>query len=347
MTAVADRQVRRCSRIDRVRSAWPARTPGTCPAACRSHVRDLAEALIDLGHDVSVITPVDDETTLPPYAVDAGRRCRSVQRLGLADPARTGVHRRGYGAGCVTAHFDVVARARADRAECQPAVANMVADGPHRRDLPHGKSALAHADTFASWFQPSFEKLWARIAVSEAARRTIVEHLGADAVLIPNGVAVAVVRRRQRRWRTSRRTVPRSPSSAGSTSRARVWTSCSRRCRRWLRESPRSGCWSPAPATSTRWPSIDRRRYAAACTSSAWSSEEDKRAVVPQRGRLLRAQHRPGELRHRPARSDGGGTPGGRQRHRCLPAGAGRRPSRAALPGRGSGRAGARSWSRC
>jgi phosphatidylinositol alpha-mannosyltransferase len=34
------------------------------------------------------------------------------------------------------------------------------------------------------------EKIQARIAVSEAARRTIVEHLGVDAVLIPNGVDV-------------------------------------------------------------------------------------------------------------------------------------------------------------
>jgi phosphatidylinositol alpha-mannosyltransferase len=39
--------------------------------------------------------------------------------------------------------------------------------------------------------QPIVEKLSARIAVSEAARRTLVEHLGGDAVLIPNGVAVS------------------------------------------------------------------------------------------------------------------------------------------------------------
>jgi phosphatidylinositol alpha-mannosyltransferase len=38
--------------------------------------------------------------------------------------------------------------------------------------------------------QPALEKLSARIAVSEAARRTLVEHLGGDAVLIPNGVSV-------------------------------------------------------------------------------------------------------------------------------------------------------------
>jgi phosphatidylinositol alpha-mannosyltransferase len=39
--------------------------------------------------------------------------------------------------------------------------------------------------------QVRLEKLSGRIAVSPAARKTIVEHLGADAVLIPNGVHVA------------------------------------------------------------------------------------------------------------------------------------------------------------
>ena len=38
------------------------------------------------------------------------------------------------------------------------------------------------------------EKIRARIAVSSAARRTVVEHFGGDAVLIPNGVDVAAFR---------------------------------------------------------------------------------------------------------------------------------------------------------
>jgi phosphatidylinositol alpha-mannosyltransferase len=37
--------------------------------------------------------------------------------------------------------------------------------------------------------QSALEKITGRIAVSEAARKTLVEHLGGDAVLIPNGVA--------------------------------------------------------------------------------------------------------------------------------------------------------------
>jgi phosphatidylinositol alpha-mannosyltransferase len=43
---------------------------------------------------------------------------------------------------------------------------------------------------FGSALQPGLEKITGRIAVSAAARRVVVEHLGGDAVLIPNGVAV-------------------------------------------------------------------------------------------------------------------------------------------------------------
>jgi phosphatidylinositol alpha-mannosyltransferase len=38
--------------------------------------------------------------------------------------------------------------------------------------------------------QPALDKVSARIAVSEEARRTLVDHLGGDAVVIPNGVYV-------------------------------------------------------------------------------------------------------------------------------------------------------------
>src|SRR5260370_38482632 len=39
----------------------------------QEHIRDLAEALIDLGHEVSVISPADDDAALPGYVVPAGR----------------------------------------------------------------------------------------------------------------------------------------------------------------------------------------------------------------------------------------------------------------------------------
>ena len=41
--------------------------------SCFGHIRDLAESLIEIGHSVSVISPADDDTPLPPYVVPAGR----------------------------------------------------------------------------------------------------------------------------------------------------------------------------------------------------------------------------------------------------------------------------------
>jgi phosphatidylinositol alpha-mannosyltransferase len=49
------------------------------------------------------------------------------------------------------------------------------------------RSRVMHAAGPA--LQSALEKINGRIAVSEAARTTLVEHLGGDAVLIPNGVA--------------------------------------------------------------------------------------------------------------------------------------------------------------
>src|SRR5438270_68827 len=44
------------------------------PGGVQAHVRDLAEALIGLGHKVSVLAPGDEDSPLlPPYVVAAGR----------------------------------------------------------------------------------------------------------------------------------------------------------------------------------------------------------------------------------------------------------------------------------
>jgi phosphatidylinositol alpha-mannosyltransferase len=159
------------------------------PGGVQAHVRDLAEALIGLGHDVSVITPVDDETTLPDYAVDAGRALPvpyngSVSRI-LLGPVSTVRVRRWLRDG----HFDVL-HVHEPTAPSVSLLANMLANGPIVATFHTANPRSRMLNTFRPLMQPSFEKLRARIAVSEAARRTIVEHLGADAVLIPNGVAV-------------------------------------------------------------------------------------------------------------------------------------------------------------
>jgi phosphatidylinositol alpha-mannosyltransferase len=160
------------------------------PGGVQAHVRDLAEALIRLGHHVSVITPVDDEASLPPYAVSAGKALAvryngSVARL-LFGPVSGARIRRWLREG----DFDVLhvheptapsVSLMAALLSPVPVVATFHTSNPRSKIL----SALQNP------VQIALEKIQARIAVSEAARRTVVEHLGVDAVLIPNGVDVA------------------------------------------------------------------------------------------------------------------------------------------------------------
>jgi len=65
-----------------------------------------------------------------------------------------------------------------------------VADGPIVATVHTAipRSRLIHATSPV--LQTALEKISGRIAVSEAARTTLVEHMGGDAVLIPNGVTV-------------------------------------------------------------------------------------------------------------------------------------------------------------
>lgn len=164
--------------------------PWDVPGGVVAHVRDLAEALIARGHDVSVITPVDDEDApLPAYVTRAGRTVPvpfngSVSRLLFGPVSATRVRAWLHDGG-----FDVLHLHSPETLSLSllalfnargPIVATFHAANPRSRVLAMMQSPL----------QVQLEKLSGRIAVSPAARKTIVEHLGGDAVLIPNGVHV-------------------------------------------------------------------------------------------------------------------------------------------------------------
>lgn len=160
------------------------------PGGVQSHVRDLAEALIDLGHSVSVLAPADDEQSLPAYVVPAGRAVAvpyngSVARLAFG-PLSAARVRRWLREGS----FDVL-HVHEPVAPSLSLLACMAARGPivatfHTAN-PRSRALLAAQGAL----QPVLEKIRGRIAVSAAARRVQVEHLDGGAVEIPNGVAVA------------------------------------------------------------------------------------------------------------------------------------------------------------
>jgi len=160
------------------------------PGGVQEHIKDLAEALIGLGHDVSVISPADDDTPLPGYVVPAGRAVPvpyngSVARLafGFLSAARV---RRWVKEGA----FDVL-HVHEPAAPSLSLLACWVADGPVvatvHTAIPRSRALHAAYPVL----QTALEKISGRIAVSEAARTTFVEHMGGDAVLIPNGVTVS------------------------------------------------------------------------------------------------------------------------------------------------------------
>ncbi len=164
--------------------------PWDVPGGVMGHVRDLAEALIDSGHEVSVLAPVDDEQhRLPAYVVPAGRTVPvryngSVARL-VFGPISAHRARRWLREG----HFDLL-HLHSPEALSLSLITLLQASGPIVATFHAANQRSRVLSALSPALQPALEKIQGRIAVSPAARRTIVEHLHGDAVLIPNGVHV-------------------------------------------------------------------------------------------------------------------------------------------------------------
>lgn len=160
------------------------------PGGVQFHVRDLAETLLGLGHHVSVLTPADEEESLPVYAVYAGRAVPiryngAVARMQFG-PVSAARVRRWLRDG----HFDVL-HVHEPAAPSLSLLTCMLARGPIVATL-HAASVRSRVLAATQGvLQPFMERISGRIAVSDFARRLQVEHLGGDAVVIPNGVDVA------------------------------------------------------------------------------------------------------------------------------------------------------------
>jgi phosphatidyl-myo-inositol alpha-mannosyltransferase len=159
------------------------------PGGVQAHIRDQAETLIDMGHHVSVITPVENPDALPGYAVDGGRPRAvpyngSVARLTFGVKATARV-RRWISQG----EFDVL-HVHEPVAPSLGVLACWAARGPIVATVHSSVERSRALVTGYYVAQTALEKTSALVAVSEHARRTIVDHLGGDAVLIPNGVRV-------------------------------------------------------------------------------------------------------------------------------------------------------------
>jgi phosphatidyl-myo-inositol alpha-mannosyltransferase len=159
------------------------------PGGVQFHIRDLADHLVRLGHQVSVLAPADDDTPLPPFVVSAGRAVPvpyngSVARLNFGFLSAARVRRWLHEGTFDVIHIHEPASPSLGLLACWAAQGPIVAT--FHTSNPRSRAMIAAYPIL----QPALEKISARIAVSEYARRTLVEHLGGDAVVIPNGVDV-------------------------------------------------------------------------------------------------------------------------------------------------------------
>ena len=170
------------------------------PGGVQTHVLDLTRALRASGHEVDVLAPSMSTAgapsvgtagdPLPDFVTPAGRAVGvpyngSVARLTFGPVAYSRVRR------WLAEHrFDVL-HLHEPIAPSLSMIALAVADGPIVATFHTANPRSRALTTFQGVLRPMLEKITARIAVSPLARRVQVEHLGGDAVEIPNGVDVA------------------------------------------------------------------------------------------------------------------------------------------------------------
>ncbi len=157
------------------------------PGGVQFHVRDQAQALQERGHEVSVLAPADDDQPVPDVVVPAGKAVAvpyngSVARLTFGPRASRRVRK-----WIDTGEFDVL-HLHEPMVPSLSMLALWLAEGPvvatfHSAQVRSRALQVAHP-----LLRQSLEKIAARIAVSEDARRTLIDHVGGDAVIIPNGV---------------------------------------------------------------------------------------------------------------------------------------------------------------
>lgn len=157
------------------------------PGGVQNHIRDLAEFLIAAGHDVSVLAPAINEESLPGYVVSAGKP--------ISIPYNGAVARVLFGPVAFARVRQWIAQGEFDLLHLhEPAIPSIsllacwAAEGPMVGTFHAASKRQKIIFAIGPILEPAIEKLSARIAVSEAARLTLTDHLDTDAIIIPNGI---------------------------------------------------------------------------------------------------------------------------------------------------------------
>ena len=160
------------------------------PGGVSAHVADLAEALIRMGHQVSVLAPAEFDELLPDYVVSTGKP-RAVKYNGSVARLSFGpIAARKVSKWIEDGEFDVL-HVHEPLAPSLSVLACWAANGPIVATWHSSMDKSRMMLTLSKLAQTAMEKVSARIAVSEAARTTLIKHVGGDAVVIPNGVDIS------------------------------------------------------------------------------------------------------------------------------------------------------------
>ena len=165
------------------------------PGGVGFHIRDLALKLRSRGHDVRVLTPSTSDD-LPEWITSAGSSVSipfngSVANISIKPKALARTRR-----WLADNDFDVV-HVHEPVVPAVSMAAAMLSSAPLVGTF---HAALGRSVSRAIASAPMrlyMERIGVRIAVSEEARRTLIEHHGGDAVIIPNGVETVSFRTAQ------------------------------------------------------------------------------------------------------------------------------------------------------
>ena len=158
------------------------------PGGVQTHIRDLADHLIEEGHYVSVLTPVsDDSVQNANYVVNAGKP--------ISIPVNGSVAKILFGPVASSRAKQWIASEDFDLLHLhEPAIPSLsllacsAAEGPLVGTFHVSTQKKKAIYAIGPILEPIVEKLTARIAVSELARSTLKDHFDTDAVVIPNGI---------------------------------------------------------------------------------------------------------------------------------------------------------------
>ena len=157
------------------------------PGGVQVHIADLRSYLVAKGHKVSVLAPTADDDALPDWVVSAGKP--------LSIPYNGAVARVLFGPVAFAKVKQWISDNEFDLLHLhEPAIPSIsllacwASEGPMVGTFHASAKKQKASFAIVPILEPVIEKLSARIAVSEAARETLMAHLETDAVVIPNGI---------------------------------------------------------------------------------------------------------------------------------------------------------------